>query len=80
MSVILRSKPIDGNIYARAGEVSCCENGHPLARMARDVMFGTQQSNEDFEPIMPNIMGAPCCPECGAPVNTDGGMFFLEGK
>ena len=73
-------RAVSGDIYARAGETSCCVSGHPLAVMTRDVKVGACPTHEDFPFIRHGFgFGHQRCPECGGHVIGDfGRYYFLE--
>lgn len=81
MSFLARTIMPDMTIYAHEGEVSCCVNGHPLARMARDVMAGGIPTPGDFDFVRDDFgFGSARCPECGGDVTDGPGVYFFQGE
>jgi hypothetical protein len=75
--------PRDGapaRIYARAGEVATCANGHPVAMMVRDVYVGQPMSWTDFQFVDGNKFLGSGCPKCKAAVRDGPSLYYFNGK
>ncbi len=55
-------------IYARKGEVTACENGHPLGEFTRDVIVGEIAKGDELLAYPPMKIGHELCPHCGGSV------------
>lgn len=69
-----------GKLYARAGEITTCENGHPLAILTKDVFVMEATHATDWQFIGGAGMGMTGCPTCGGPVMAGRGLYYFAGK
>lgn len=69
-----------GKLYARAGEITTCENGHPLAILTKDVFVMQATHATDWQFIGIAGMGMTDCPTCGGPVMAGRGLYYFAGK
>lgn len=69
-------------IYARKGEVSTCEKGHPLGTFLRDVKVGALPSWDNDIKLAPGMkFGELKCPTCGGATHAAiGAMYFGAGN
>lgn len=79
-----------GDLYAKAGEIVTCENGHEIATVRQDIFRYTRAKRDQFswregaEPELCTPYSANVCPHCGGryiAVNAVKGtvMHFAEG-
>lgn len=69
-----------GKLYACAGEITTCENGHPLGIFTRDVFVMGTPRPDDWQFIGTFGMGATDCPICGGRVMAGRGLYYFAGK
>lgn len=66
------------SVYAHKGEMTYCENGHPLGRFTRDVRVGEFGTPEALE-CEPGVQfGILECPVCHGKTN-DFQCYYFEG-
>lgn len=69
-----------GKLYARAGEITTCENGHPLGIFTRDVFVMGTPRPDDWQFIGTFGMGTHDCPICSGRVMAGRGLYYFDGK
>lgn len=79
VDVWLRNNGMATDLYARKGEVLECADGHPFARLTRDVFRGEMQQPSDFEALSDAKIGDVHC-RCGAPLCAAGGRYYIGGQ
>lgn len=79
-------------VFAKAGEVVTCENGHPICTVARDIHTKDTMTAGQFKDWKIDIdtrpgAAIPFCPTCGAPFIAhpkgtfpERGKVFIDGK
>ena len=79
-------------IFAKAGDLVTCENGHPICTVAVDLNTQAKMTSAQFKDWQIDIdtspgVAMPSCPICGAkfighPPGTfpDGGKIFINGE
>lgn len=76
-----KAKPAPfGKLYASAGEVTTCENGHPLAIFTRDVFVMGMSSSDDWQFVGGADVGMTHCPTCRGRVMAGRGLYYFDGK
>jgi len=82
--VVVRDGGQPGELYARAGEATYCENGHYLGRFAQDVSSGDVAAPAHLDHLAPGVsVGMTICPQCGGacavgnPDNHASGTFYF---
>lgn len=69
-------------VYAKAGEIVTCENGHPICTIGRDIVIGEPWDPTalvDWQQPEPTIGTFPKCAICGEDFYLSGALHFEDG-
>ena len=83
---VIERVEIDLPVYAKAGEVVTCENGHPICEFVVDVISGATQNLPkqlgNWRQKVPTVgqMPIPRCAVCGARFAIAGGIFHIGSE